>query len=109
MLIRKAYRFRLYPTAAQQAQLARQFGCVRWVFNHFLARRQEVYDATGKGLSYEESAAELVALKREAGLEWLREPHSQTLQQSLKDLDTAYQRFFDKQNGYPKFKKRHEK
>jgi putative transposase len=109
MLIRKAYHFQVYPNQTQRGLLARQFGCVRWVYNQFLTRRQEVYEATGKGLSYRETAAELVALKRTVGLEWLREPHSQTLQQSLKDLDAAYQRFFTGQNGYPNFKKRHAK
>jgi putative transposase len=108
-LIRKAFRFRLYPNAAQQSLLARQFGCVRWVYNHFLARRQEMYEATGKGLSYADTTGELAALKRAEGLEWLREAHSQTLQQGLKDLDSAYQRFFAQRNGYPRFKKRHEK
>jgi putative transposase len=109
VLIRKAYRFRLYPTDAQQNLLARQFGCVRWVYNHFLARRKETYETTGEGLNYKETAGELVALKRTEGLEWLREAHSQTLQQGLKDLDAAYDRFFSKQNRYPKFKKRHAK
>src|SRR5574341_1981391 len=107
MLIRKGFRFRVYPTASQQGLLARQFGCVRWVYNHFLARRQASYAATGKGLSYEATAAELVALKRTEGLDWLREAHSQALQQGLKDLDAAYQRFFARQNGYPRFKTRH--
>jgi putative transposase len=109
MMLRKAFRFRVYPTSAQQNLLARQFGCVRWVYNHFLARRQETYEATGEGLSYADTTGELAALKRTEGLEWLREAHSQTLQQGLKDLDAAYNRFFAKQNRYPKFKKRYEK
>ena len=107
MLMRKAYRFRLYPTAAQQHQLAREFGCVRWVYNHFLERRQAAHQATGKGLSYTDTTDELAGLKREPGLEWLREAYSQTLQQGLKDLDAAYQRFFSRQNRYPRFKRKH--
>src|SRR3954447_21501807 len=109
MLIRKAYRFRLYPTAEQQGQLARQFGCVRWVFNHFLERRKEQYEASGQGLSYEDTAQELVALKHSEELEWLREAHSQALQQGLKDLDAAYQHFFEGQNKYPRFKRKQKK
>ena len=73
MLIHKAYSFRIYPNEVQCGLLARQFGCVRWVYNHFLARRQEGYEATGKGLSYSETTQELTILKRAAGLEWLRE------------------------------------
>ena len=106
MLIRYAYRFRLYPTREQRIQLARQFGCVRWVYNHFLARRQEYYAASGKSLSYEDTTEELAALKQEEELAWLREAHSQTLQQGLRDLDSAYQHFFEKRNRHPKFKRK---
>jgi putative transposase len=109
MLIRYAYHFRLYPTREQRIQLGRQFGCVRWVYNHFLARREEQYDATGKGLSYEDSTQELAALKQEEELAWLREVHSQTLQQGLKDLDSAYRHFFEKRNRCPRFKRKQDR
>lgn len=43
-----SYKFRLYPTATQQEQMARNFGCCRYVFNHFLAQRHEQYRENGK-------------------------------------------------------------
>ena len=47
-IVEYSYKFRLYPTAAQQEQMSRNFGCCRYVFNHFLAQRQEQYKETGK-------------------------------------------------------------
>ena len=43
-----SYKFRLYPTKAQEQQISRNFGCCRYVFNHFLAQKQEHYKETGK-------------------------------------------------------------
>jgi putative transposase len=104
MLIQAGYKFRLYPTDAQARQLRQALGSKRFVYNYFLAKRQKAYAETGKGLSYEDCANALPALKAE--LLWLKQPYSQILQQSLKDLDTAFQRFFKKEAGYPQFKKK---
>ena len=109
MLIRKAYKFRIYPNKAQQAALAVQFGHTRFVYNHFLALRIETYEKTGKGLSYAEATKMLTALKRDPEHEWLKEADSQALQQTLKDLDRAYQNFFEKRAGFPRFKSRRAK
>jgi putative transposase len=72
------------------------------VYNHFLAKWNEAYRQTGKGLTYNACSKQLPALKDE--LEWLKEPDSTALQSSLKHLDDAFQRFFKKQNEEPKFK-----
>ena len=99
----KAYKFRLYPTALQTELLAKTFGCVRFVYNHYLAQKKEVYEKEQKSLSYTQCAANLVTLKREHT--FLKEVDSIALQQSLRHLDTAYQNFFrDKKVGYPRFK-----
>ena len=109
MLIRKAYKFRLYPNQEQQDSLARQFGCSRFVYNHFLRQRLGHYAATGKGLSYHTTAKMLTDLKYMEGFEWLQEANAQALQQSLRDLDTAYKNFFDQRAAFPRFKSKHDK
>lgn len=109
MLIRKAYKFRLYPNQEQQENLVRQFGCARFVYNHFLRQRIDHYAATGKGLSYHMTAKLLTDLKCTAGFEWLQEANAQALQQSLRDLDTAYKNFFDMRAAFPSFKSKHDK
>jgi len=106
MLVRKAYRFRLYPNLTQQEALAIQFGHARFVYNYFLQMRRKNYEATGKGLYYRQTAYLLTKLKQQASYSWLTAAHSQVLQQALKDLERAYQNFFAGRSGYPHFKSR---
>lgn len=99
----KAYKFRIYPNKEQQVLLAKTFGSVRLVYNHYLIAKTRTYEESGKSLSYTKCAADLVALKKEK--EFLQEVDSIALQQALRHLDTAFQNFFrDKSKGYPKFK-----
>ena len=100
----KAYRFRLYPNEEQRVLLEKHFGSCRFVWNHFLALRNEVYTKTGKGMSQYEMTALLPQLKNEN--EWLREVNSQSLQASIQFLDGAFHKFFKNIARYPKFKKK---
>ena len=102
-----SYKFRLYPTAVQRAQISRNFGCCRYVFNHFLAQRQEQYKETGTSPTRFQQDKILTILKQE--LPWLKEADSTSLQATLQDLDMAYQNFFRRvkqgeKPGYPRFK-----
>lgn len=98
----RAYKFRIYPNGQQQLLIAKTIGCSRFVFNHFLAKWNEAYEQTNKGLSYSTCVARLTELKRE--LLWLKEVDSIALQSSLRHLADAYARFFKKQNDQPRFK-----
>ncbi|SFA45930.1 putative transposase [Anoxybacillus pushchinoensis] len=102
MLVNKAYKFRIYPNKEQEILIAKTFGCSRFVFNHFLAKWNETYQETGKGLTYNACSSQLTQLKKE--FTWLKEVDSIALQSSLKHLDDAYDRFFKKQNDKPRFK-----
>ena len=97
----KAYKFRFYPTKTQITILNCTFGCVRYVYNHFLDLKQELYNKEKKSISYSECSKELTVLKQEK--EWLKDVDKFSLQNSLKDLDKAYKNFFSGR-GYPKFK-----
>ena len=90
--------------------MSKNFGCCRYVFNHFLAQRQEQYKETGNAPTRFQQDKRLTALKQ--ALPWLREVDSTALQSSIQDLDTAYQNFFRRvkqgqKPGYPKFKSKH--
>ncbi|MCL6586180.1 MAG: IS200/IS605 family element transposase accessory protein TnpB [Anoxybacillus sp.] len=102
MLVNKAYKFRIYPTKEQEILIAKTFGCCRFVFNYFLAKWNETYKETGKGLSYGVCSSELPNLKKE--FPWLKEVDSIAIQSSVKNLADAYSRFFKKQNDAPRFK-----
>jgi putative transposase len=98
------YRFPIKPTADQRLHFAKTFGCCRFVYNHFLRRRLDTYEKEGRYISFSEMSAELTQLKKE--FVWLKEVNSQSLQRVLKDLQRAYDGYFKKRGGHPKFKKR---
>ena len=101
-----AYKCRAYPDEAQQAMLARTFGCVRLVWNRTLAARHRLYHAEGKGLSYAASDAALTAMKKDPDLAFLAEVSSVPLQQALRHQYKAFSAFFARRARYPRFKSR---
>ena len=100
----RAYKFRIYPNKYQKQLLSKTFGCVRFVYNHYLAKRIELYKTEQQTLTFYACSADLTALKKE--LAWLKEVDKFALQNSLKDLDNAYKKFFKEHSGFPKFKKK---
>lgn len=88
----RAYKFRLYPTREQATLMQRTFGCTRFVYNYYLARRKELYEASKTPLNYVASSADMTLLKKE--YTWLKEVDSTSLQSFLRALNTAYQNFF---------------
>ena len=98
----KAYKYRIYPNKKQKEILAKTFGCCRFVYNYYLDKRIKMYEQNKETFTYVKCANDMKELKSE--LEWLKEVDSTALQSSLKDLDSAYQKFFNEHTGYPKFK-----
>ena len=87
--------------------MQRTFGCSRFVYNYFLARRKEAYEAEKATLGYSKCCLELTQLKKE--LEWLQEVDATALQATLQNLDAAFQGFFRRVKkgeapGHPRFK-----
>jgi len=107
MLERKVYRFRVDPTARQEAALTRFAGARSFVFNWALARRKETSEQSGKSISWSALSVELTELKNKSGFEWLKEIVSQLLQQALSDCKRAFENFFQKRARFPKFKRKH--
>jgi putative transposase len=93
--------------------MASTAGCCRFVYNHFLAVQKELYekrketnDPSIKFLTYPQACNLLTQLKQEEATSWLKEPPSQSLQQSLKHLNEAVARWLRNQSGFPNFKKK---
>ena len=107
--ITRGYKFQILPTEEQKTFFAKSFGCSRFVFNYFLNARKEYYLKNGKGIGYNDAAKLLVKLKEVKDTEWLNEVNSQSLQQSLRQLDVSYQRFFKKISKFPTFKSKYDK
>ena len=102
----KGYQFRVYPTPEQELYLAKCFGCSRFVYNHFLRVTTDAYAESKKHLRYGDTAKLLTYLKKDEQYSWLSKVNSQSLQQTLKDLESAFVRFFKKLGNFPVFKKK---
>lgn len=104
----KAYKYRIYPNKKQEVLINKTIGCCRFVFNHYLSKRIELYKSEQKSLNYYDNTNDLKNLKKE--YDWLKEVDSISLQQTLKDLDQSYKNFFRRikqggdKAGFPKFK-----
>ena len=97
----KSFKVRIYPNEEQKILIDKTFGCARYVYNFMLNLKQKLYEYHNISLSYKHMSKILTELKRHKT--WLKDVDAVALQQSLKDLDFAYQKFF-KGRGYPKFK-----
>jgi len=106
MLVRRTYKFRLYPNREQRTLLEKHFGCCRFVYNHFLRVRTSHAEATGENLPYSQMAKLLTELKRSEDHTWLREINAQSLQQALSDLDKAYVAFYRGNAPFPSLRRR---
>jgi putative transposase len=109
--IKRGIKGRVYLAEIQLPAAARQFGCARFVYNHLLAFSQSRYTVDKTRTSPSHRSLELTRLKTETP--WLREVNAQSLQQTGRALDTAYNNWFDSLIGKradkvkpPKFKKK---
>ncbi|MFM0029574.1 RNA-guided endonuclease TnpB family protein [Paraburkholderia madseniana] len=106
MDIKRAYRFRFYPTSEQEAILARTFGCARFAYNHMLRLRTDAWYQRQERVGYHETSAALTALKKTPEHSWLNEVSSVPVQQALRHLQTAFANFFAKRAKYPNFRRK---
>ena len=102
-----AYKFRIYPTKKQEELIQKTFGCVRFIWNYYLALRKEIYEKEKKSLSTFDCYRHLTNLKKE--LPWLCEVDLNALRSEIQALDNAYKMFYiglrnGKKVGFPKFK-----
>jgi putative transposase len=104
--VKRAFKYRFYPTPVQATELQRTFGCVRLVYNRALEARTTAWREEQRRISFAESSAMLTAWKRDPDLTFLSEVSSVPLQQCLRHLDAAFVAFWDKQARYPRYKSR---
>jgi len=98
---------KIYPTQEQEQQLLRTAGACRWVYNHYLEAKQRAYLEEHKNITLKTMSADLTQLRK--ATDWLSEVQLVPLQQSLRQLDVAYNSFFRGQTGFPNFKSRYSK
>lgn len=104
--MKRAYKYRFYPTEQQAQELLRTFGCVRLVYNRALEARTAAWYQETRRVNYAETSAMLTAWKKTDDLSFLGEVSSVPLQQALRHLQGAFANFFAKRASYPRFKSR---
>ncbi|MEU9734254.1 RNA-guided endonuclease TnpB family protein [Streptomyces sp. NPDC048002] len=103
--VKRAFKYRFYPSDAQAVELSRTFGCVRKVYNLALAARTEAW-ARQERVNYNQTSAMLTAWKKTEELAYLNGVSAVPLQQALRHLQAAFANFFGKHAKYPRFKSR---
>jgi putative transposase len=99
--VRRGYRIRVYPSAAQRQMLNRSFGAVRWLWNTTLSIRSEGYRCAGLRLWGVELSRWLTQWKKTPGTQWLAEIPATCLTQCLRDQDRTFANFFAKGGSTP--------
>lgn len=105
-LVKRAFKYRFYPTKPQEQELLRTFGCVRLVYNKALELRTAAWYSEQRRVGYVETSAMLTMWKRSQELAFLAEVSSVPLQQALRHLQSSFTNFFSKRSAYPTFKSR---
>jgi len=105
--MRKTFKYRLFPTKAQVSALQKQLDCCRWVYNKTLEVRRDTWQNEQKSLSRYDTHNLLPLWKQQE--EWLKEGHSQAMQDAQKRVDLAFRAFFRRikagqKPGYPRFR-----
>ena len=100
----KAYKYRIYPNREQQELINKHIGCCRYVYNLCLEKKINAYKTSKKSIPSFELIKLLPSLKKESETSFLKEVNSLSLQATIRNLDSAYQRFFKEKKGFPKFK-----
>lgn len=103
MRLNKSYKTEIAPNNVQWTLLLKHAGVARFAWNWALARRIEEYKLTGKSSGYSEQNRQLNAIKRDE-FPWMYEVSKCAAQESLLNLDDAFQKFFSKRAKYPRFK-----
>ena len=105
----KTYKFRLYPNQKQEKIINQIIGNTRFVYNHCLFLKNEKYKDGKQKFSYSDMSKHITDLKKYEEYAWLKIGDSIAIQQSLRDSDQVFQRFFKKQAKYPRFHNKHRK
>ena len=103
----KSFKVRIYPNEEQKFLLEKTFGANRFIYNYFLNLKSKLYEFYKINLNYNNSSKALTELKKQKT--WLKQVDAISLQQTLRDLDNAYQNFFNGKSKYPNFKKKQDK
>ena len=106
----RAIKIRLYPNKEQEFKLNKVLGCYRFVYNQMLALKQQEYNENKKSLGLTDLSKYFHGkLLKDKQYEWLKEQNTKVMKQSIRQMLSAYDKFFKQHNGFPKFKSKKDK
>ena len=106
----RAIKIRLYPNKEQELKLNKVLGCYRFVYNQTLARKQQEYTENKKSLGLTDLSKYFHnELLKDEQYSWLKEENTKIMKQSIRQMLSAYEKFFKQHNGFPKFKSKKDK
>lgn len=105
----RAYEYQLDPNATQRQWFARAMGSARYIYNWSLAERIKAYETDKKRYTAYDLCKMLTPLKKDPEKAWLYETPNVCLQQAIRNMDSAFTRFFREKNGFPKFRSKYDK
>lgn len=106
----RAIKIRLYPNKEQELKLNKVLGCYRFVYNQMLARKQQEYKENNKSLGLTDLSKYFHGeLLKDENYTWLKEQNTKVMKQSIRQMLSAYEKFFKQHNGFPKFKSKKDK
>lgn len=88
----KAIKVKIYPNNKQKVLIEKHFGCCRLIYNYGLQKKVDTYNNSKQSIPVYQIQKDILTMYNEKP--WLKEINSQSLQQSLKDLDSAFSHFF---------------
>lgn len=106
----RAIKVRLYPNKEQEQELNKVLGAYRFVYNHMLAKRKNAYESDKTFLKVTELSKWFHGtLLKDEQYAWLKEQNTKVMGQATRQMDDAYQKFFNHNKGFPKFKSKKDK
>ena len=106
----RAIKIRLYPNKTQEQRINNVLGSYRFVYNQMLALKQNTYNENKTSLGLTELSKYFHGtLLKDEQYAWLKEQNTKVMQQAIRQMVTAYDRFFKQHNGFPKFKSKKDK
>lgn len=100
-------KLRAFPTVYQRELIQQFAGANRFAYNFYLAERKEVYENTGETLSGAQFKKSFNVLKEHTVFNWLKTIDKFALETGIEQVEDAYKKFFEKQNGFPRFKSKY--
>lgn len=90
----KAIKVRIYPTDVQKQFISRQLGCCRKIYNLLLDYKKAEWKQNKHSVGLKDMGKYLTELKTKDEYFYLNDVHSKVLQQSMQDLNKAFDNFF---------------